>query len=67
MIIHMKKTQICHVDMKVCYLRNIIFRVINFLVEMTNFHVILTEECCDAPLITDLFLLCSSCHHKNKV
>ena len=49
--------------MKVCYLRCIILvhiKVTNFLVEMTNFHVTLTEECGDAPLITYLFLLC--CH-----
>ena len=53
--VHTQKKPICHVDMKVCYLRCIIsvhIKITNFLVEMTNYHVILTEECGDAPLIT---------------
>ena len=43
--------------MKVCNLRYIIsvhVNVTNFLDEMTNFHVILTEECGDALLIAYL-------------
>ena len=56
-----RKNRFVMLTMKVCYLRCIILvhiKVTNFLVEMTNFHVTLTEECGDAPLITYLFLLC---------
>ena len=59
-----RKNRFVMLTMKVCYLRCIILvhiKVTNFLVEMTNFHVTLTEECGDAPLITYLFLLCMAC------
>ena len=42
----------------VCYLRCIIFSSHNFLVEMTNFHVILTEECGDARTSHDICFCC---------
>ncbi len=35
------------------------YQVANFLAEMTNFGVILTEKCGDASLITYLFLQCN--------
>ena len=49
-----QKKQICHVDNESIAMLSEMhhFRVTYFLVEMTNFHVILTKECSNVPLIT---------------
>ena len=46
-----RKNKICHVCIKCTFSVHIKVTIANILVKMTNFHVILTEECGDAPLI----------------